>query len=63
MLDDPSVRAILVSKKSASGAVKSTTVNVVTDPEGKVGFVIVPIAEGEKCVLLGKISLRYFRPC
>jgi nucleoside-triphosphatase THEP1 len=60
---EPSVRAILVRKNSASGAVRvfGTSVrNVVTGPK-EVGFVIVVVKSGEECMLLGSPSVRYFR--
>ncbi|KAM5443940.1 hypothetical protein MferCBS31731_001186 [Microsporum ferrugineum] len=62
---DPSVRAILVCRKSAEGAVRvfgKYIRNVVTGP-GENGYVIVAVksSEGETCRLLGTPTMRYFR--
>ncbi|QSS61745.1 hypothetical protein I7I51_03922 [Histoplasma capsulatum] len=60
---DSSVRAILIIKKSAEGAVRvfgKDIRNVVTGPNED-GFVIVAVKEGETCRLLGTPTIRYFR--
>jgi len=61
---DSSVRAILVKKHSADGAVRvfgKSIRNVVTGPKEGTGFVIVIVESVEECMLLGSPSVRYFR--
>ncbi|OCL14012.1 hypothetical protein AOQ84DRAFT_359276 [Glonium stellatum] len=63
---DSSVRAILVKKHSAGGAVRvfgNPIRNVVTGPNEGAGFVIVIVGPGETCRLFGSPSIRYFRRC
>ncbi|EME39770.1 hypothetical protein DOTSEDRAFT_82585 [Dothistroma septosporum NZE10] len=60
---DASVRAILVKKNSAQGAVRifgKEVWNVVTGPSEQ-GVVIVRLGEGEYCRLLGTPTIRLFR--
>ncbi|CAK4031390.1 Hypothetical predicted protein [Lecanosticta acicola] len=60
---DASVRAILVKKNSAQGAVRvfgKEVWNVVTGPTEE-GVVIVRLGEGEYCRLLGTPTIRLFR--
>ena len=60
---DISVRAILVRKDCAEGAVRvfgNDIWNVVTGPKEN-GFVILRLSEGEYCRLLGTPTVRYFR--
>jgi len=63
-----SIRAILVRKDSAWGAVRVTgpgtpkeVPNVVTGPN-RAGYVIVVIKPGQDCMFLKNPSVRYFRP-
>lgn len=60
---DSSVRAVLVKKCSARGAVRvnaPSMPNVVTGPDEK-GWVIVVIRRGQTCMLLLTPTVRYFR--
>ena len=63
---DLSVRAILIKKHSAGGAVRvfsNPIRNVVTGPDKGTGFIIVIIGPSETCRLFSSPSIRYFRRC
>ena len=60
---DSSVRAILIKKYSAGGAVRvfsNLIRNVVIGLNKGTSFVIVVIGSVEECMLLGNPSMRYF---
>lgn len=44
-----------------SGLASSLETNVVTGPNERDGFVIIPLKLGEHAILVGRPSVRYFR--